>query len=82
VRRKTNGEIDMLPFARRRRERRVTNDDGAMDLLPRFAGLFRYPTGWNRSGRGFHPRLNRHTYQPHEHKREIARRQRQAGVVA
>ena len=45
-------------------------------------GYTRYPAGWSKSGNGFHPRLNRHNYQPHEHRREIARRQRQAGVVA
>ncbi|EQA97302.1 hypothetical protein [Sphingobium sp. HDIP04] len=29
-------------------------------------------------GKPFHPVINRHTGEPHEHKREIARRARQA----
>ena len=29
----------------------------------------------------FHPLINRHTGKPHEHKREIARRLRQAGAA-
>lgn len=73
----------MLFFARRRRPyERVRDAQDAMTLLPRFAGLVRYPTGWNSSGWGFHPRINRNTRRPHEHAREIARRQRQAGAAA
>ena len=52
----------------------------AQRMLEGFLGLraWAYPPRANSFARPFHPVINRHTGQPHEHKREIARRQRQA----
>jgi thiamine biosynthesis lipoprotein ApbE len=35
-------------------------------------------TAYRGGGQNFNPKINRHTSQPHEHKREIARRLRQS----
>lgn len=45
-------------------------------------GRTRYPTGWSSSANDFHPRLNRHNFQPHLHAREIARNQRRSPTAA
>jgi hypothetical protein len=37
-------------------------------------GQTRYSAAWRGGGRNFHPRLNRWTGKPHEHRREISRR--------
>ena len=41
-------------------------------------GRTAYPTGYRRSGRGFHPVINRWTGKPHKHAREKARNARRA----
>ena len=38
----------------------------------------RHMKGWGPSGRGMDPRVNRRSGEPHQHRREIARRLRQA----
>lgn len=52
------------------------------DIIAPDVNVSRYPTGRNRSGRGFNPHVNRHTGQPHGHSRECARRLRQMARVS
>lgn len=50
-------------------------------LAPHHMGRTSYPKGWRNIG-GVPAGINRHTGKPHEHKREIARRKRQAARLA
>jgi hypothetical protein len=46
---------------------------GVSDYIPNYRGVRRHTPAW-----GSIAKINRHTGEPHEHQREIARRQRRA----